>query len=73
MTCGTCKHWSKNTVDLIGFACHKDDDSIGICDRAYPDHTEDDKYLLVATCQSEGIYGSLVTKENFGCIEYQAK
>ena len=74
MNCRSCKYWDTSyAFDEIAFNCHKEGDQIGYCLMASPD-TEDQKlFLAIATCNSEGIYGQLVTKADFGCIQYVAK
>jgi hypothetical protein len=71
--CGTCKYWDIHSLDDIGYKCHTPEMKIGICQIASygSDHTEDRDYLSIATCNSEGIYGELVTQDSFGCIKYK--
>lgn len=80
MRCKNCKYWEKH--EDLAFACHVDGQDIGLCRAASIDrfikgkHRFDSEYdgeviLAVATCNSEGIYGELVTDAEFGCISFE--
>jgi hypothetical protein len=74
MTCRTCKYWDNtNPFDAIAFNCHKEGDEIGLCKLASHggDHGPKQDYKAIATCGGESIYGELVTKAQFGCIQYE--
>jgi hypothetical protein len=74
MRCRNCKHWEQGDFNEMGFACHTPDMELGECKIAWPGYGDPkQKFLAVATCNSEGIYGELITQADFGCIQFEEK
>jgi hypothetical protein len=62
--CSSCKHWVDNYYVLNGYSeRHK------MCNIATKD---DSKGFIDAICSCEGIGGELITRDDFGCVLYNA-
>lgn len=63
--CSSCKNWVYNDYVLQGYS-----NRYKMCNIATE---EDSNGIIDTTCSSEGISGELITRDDFGCILYNAK
>lgn len=68
MRCGDCKHWDNKDPEIGGW--FKSSDNI-----IHPPHTVGycwvESPLIRPICDGEGIYGELLTHQDFGCILFE--
>jgi hypothetical protein len=65
--CANCAHWTK-----AHWAHRQVEDGAAICALLSQRDTPE-VWLAQAACFSEGINGELMTKPNFGCVEWKSK
>lgn len=68
--CKNCKYWEKASFEDVAYECHTPDMVLGYCTMAGQIRKD---CLSVAVCIGEGIYGSLITKDSFGCNLFEKK
>lgn len=63
--CSSCKHWVDNHYVSEGYS-----DRHKMCNIANEDNSDG---LMDAICSGEGIGGELITRDDFGCVLYNAR
>jgi hypothetical protein len=78
MRCETCKHWKIDDYYITRFREeNRELVNFGECKKAADDYEPswDNIHLrkMFAMCYMEGIAGELMTREDFGCVEYEKR
>ena len=69
--CRTCNQWTEQSPTWLCFDGDPEH-RVGECMLAEA-HGDRTNPMIAAVCESEGIYGQLITAHNFGCILWEER